>query len=31
MSKKIIIDSDNTFSVDKCDIDDGYAMIYVLA
>lgn len=31
MTKKIIIDCDNTFSVDGCDIDDGLAIIYALA
>ena len=31
MVKKIIIDCDNTFSVDGCDIDDGLAIIYTLA
>lgn len=29
--EKIIIDCDNTFSVDGCDIDDGLAIIYALA
>lgn len=31
MSRKIIIDCDNTFSIDGCDIDDGLAIIYALA
>ncbi len=31
MSRKIIIDCDNTFSVSGCDIDDGLAIIYALA
>lgn len=31
MDKKIIIDCDNTFSIDDCDIDDGLAIIYTLA
>lgn len=31
MVRKIIIDCDNTFSVDGCDIDDGLAIIYTLA
>ncbi|MFW5649380.1 MAG: hypothetical protein ACOCG5_09850 [Candidatus Alkaliphilus sp. MAG34] len=31
MTKKIIIDCDNTFSIDNCDIDDGLAIIYALA
>ena len=31
MTKKIIIDCDNTFSIDNCDIDDGLAIIYTLA
>lgn len=31
MKKKIIIDCDNTFSVDGCDIDDGLAIIYTLS
>ncbi len=30
MTKKIIIDCDNTFSIDGCDIDDGLAIIYTL-
>lgn len=28
---KIIIDCDNTFSVNGCDIDDGFAILYALA
>lgn len=31
MDRKIIIDCDNTFSIDDCDIDDGLAIIYALA
>lgn len=31
MTKKLIIDCDNTFSVHGCDIDDGLAIIYTLA
>lgn len=31
MVKKMIIDCDNTFSVDGCDLDDGLAIIYTLA
>jgi inosine-uridine nucleoside N-ribohydrolase len=31
MVRKIIIDCDNTFSIDGCDIDDGLAIIYTLA
>lgn len=31
MARKIIIDCDNTFSIDGCDIDDGLAIIYTLA
>src|SRR5699024_7425983 len=31
MVKKIIIDCDNTFSVDGCDLDDCLAIIYTLA
>ena len=31
MARKIIIDCDNTFSIDGCDIDDGLAIIYALA
>lgn len=31
MKRKIIIDCDNTFSVNGCDIDDGLAILYVLA
>lgn len=31
MSRKLIIDCDNTFSIDGCDIDDGLAIIYALA
>ncbi|SHJ58367.1 purine nucleosidase [Hathewaya proteolytica DSM 3090] len=31
MSRKIIIDCDNTFAIDGCDIDDGHAIIYTLA
>ena len=31
MKRKIIIECDNTFSVDGCDIDDGMAIIYTLA
>lgn len=31
MARKIIIDCDNTFSIDGCDIDDGLAIIYILA
>lgn len=31
MIRKLIIDCDNTFSIDGCDIDDGLAIIYTLA
>ncbi len=31
MTEKIVIDCDNTFSIDNCDIDDGLAIIYTLA
>lgn len=31
MTRKLIIDCDNTFSVEGCDIDDGLAIIYSLA
>lgn len=31
MTKKLIIDCDNTFSVSGCDIDDGLAIIYSLS
>lgn len=31
MTRKIIIDCDNTFPIDGCDIDDGLAIIYTLA
>lgn len=31
MIRKIIIDCDNTFSVEGCDVDDGLAIIYTLA
>lgn len=31
MARKIIIDCDNTFSVEGCDLDDGLAIIYSLA
>jgi len=31
VKRKIIIDCDNTFSLDGCDIDDGLAIIYTLA
>ena len=31
MSRKVIIDCDNTFSIEGCDIDDGLAIIYTLA
>lgn len=31
MARKIIIDCDNTFSIEGCDIDDGLAIIYTLA
>lgn len=31
MTRKLIIDCDNAFSVDGCDIDDGLAIIYALA
>lgn len=31
MTKKVIIDCDNTFSIDGCDLDDGLAIIYSLA
>ncbi|NLK42804.1 MAG: nucleoside hydrolase [Tissierellia bacterium] len=30
MVRKVIIDCDNTFSIDGCDIDDGLAIIYSL-
>ena len=30
MKKKIIIDCDNTFGVEGCDLDDGLAIIYAL-
>lgn len=31
MTRKLIIDCDNTFSIEGCDIDDGLAIIYTLA
>ncbi|MBU5428299.1 nucleoside hydrolase [Tissierella pigra] len=31
MGRKIIIDCDNTFGIDGCDVDDGLAIIYALA
>lgn len=31
MARKLIIDCDNAFSIDGCDIDDGLAIIYALA
>lgn len=30
MSRKIIIDCDNTFGLDDCDVDDGLAIIYAI-
>lgn len=31
MLRKLIIDCDNTFSINGCDVDDGLAIIYTLA
>lgn len=31
MVRKLIIDCDNTFSINGCDVDDGLAIIYALA